>query len=151
MVDVGRVRIGHTSDGATVFDDPGAPWVVRVWHRRGPRGRYVARLRVDVRDPGFGVTAARLARLPVVQMLHLAAAEAGRRAHPNEAYYEMLAQPRPGRHWDDGHWDRVLEIFEWAEETRRPGGGVVAVADKWGVTERTVWRWLAEARARPGH
>lgn len=150
MLDVGRARVAHTSDGAVVFDDPGAPWVVRVWPRTGPRGRYVGRLRVDVRDPEVGVTAARLARLPTSQMLHLAASTApGRSAHPNEAFFSMLAQPKRGRHWDDGHWERVLAIFEWAVETRRPGGGRVAVAEKYGVTPNpTVDRWLAEARRR---
>lgn len=148
-MDVGRARINHTGDGAVVFDDPTAPWVVRVWPRTGPRGRYVARLRVDVRDPAVGVTPGRLARLPVSQMLHLAAATAPGPAHPNEMYYRMLAQPKTGRSWDDGHWERVLEVFDWAVETGRPGGGPAAVADLWGVAlDPTVWRWLTKARRR---
>jgi hypothetical protein len=149
LLDVDRARVTHTSDGAVVFDD-GGPWVVRVWHRIGPRGRYVARLRVDVRDPGIGVTATRLARLPTSQMLALALSTVpGRSAHPNESYYSMLALPKTGRHWDDGHWERVLEVFEWAVATRRPGGGAMAVAEKWGVAVNpTVHRWLAEARRR---
>lgn len=151
LLDVGRARINHTADGAVVFDDPTAPWVVRVWRRTGPRGRYVGRLRVDVRDPEVGVTSARLARLPVAQLLHLSAATAAPVAHPNEPYYWMLARPKqPGqRRWDDGHWERVLEVFDWARGTGRPGGGAVAVAEMWGVAVRpTVSRWLAEARRR---
>lgn len=147
ILDVGRARIAHLSDSAIVFDDPGAPWVVRVWCGIGPRGRYVSHLRVDVRDPTVGITAARLGRLPVSQMLHVAATTApGRSAHPNEEYFSMLSQPKPGRHWDPGHWERVLEVFEWAVDTGRPGGGLAAVGEKWGVGLTTVHRWLAKAR-----
>jgi len=95
-----------------------------------------------------------MARLPTAQLLHVAAAQlaaVARDAHPNEAWYRMLATPKPrgSRSWGDDHWDRVLIVHQWASDTGRRGGGAQAVADLWGVSVNpTAYRWLAEARAR---
>ena len=149
-MDLTRARVARSGDGSVVFDDPTSPWVVRVWPKSGPRGRYVARLRVDVRDPTIRITSARLAALPVAQMLHVAAGErAGDLSHPNEAFYRMLAAPkRPGsRSWGRDHYDRVVTVYDWAVESGRAGGGARAVAEFWGVAVNpTVYRWLARAR-----
>jgi hypothetical protein len=155
-VDLDRARIVHRGDGSAVVDDPTSPWKVRAWTRHDLSGRArLVRLQVDLRDPaghGGDITAARLSRLPVAQILHLAGtSNTAPTAHPNEPYYRMLARPRPvgQRGWDDGHWARVLEVWRWAEDTGRPGGGVRAIADLWGVAVNpTAYRWLAEARRR---
>jgi hypothetical protein len=153
-MDVGRARIARSGDGSVVFDDPDSALVVRVWPRTGPRGPYVARLRVDARDPAVAITATRLRALPVAQMLHLAAGErAGDLSHANETLYRMLAAPkRPGqRSWGPDHYERVLTVYEWAVQTGRPGGGAQAVAELWGVAVNpTVYRWLARARRDNG-
>jgi hypothetical protein len=154
LVDVDQARIRISRDDAVVVDDPASPWLLRLWVRPDRWARpVVARIRIDVRNLDTPVTTARLARLPVGQLLQLAAVEAARTQHPNEAFYRMLARPRrPGqRRWDDEHWTRVLQVFDWGRATGRPGGGQRAVADLWGVAVNpTVWRWLAEARRRRG-
>jgi len=140
-----------------LFDDPGSPWLVRVWVGIDRRGRrYISRLRVDSRPGHPPISAARLARLPTSQLLHVASAQlaaARPDGHPNEAWYRMLATPLPRgqRSWGDDHWDRVLVVHQWATDTGRPGGGAQAVADLWGVSVNpTVYRWLAQARSRQG-
>lgn len=157
-VDLNRARLLARADGSTVVDDPGSPWRVRAWTRHDPAGRCrLTRIQVEVRDltaAGGNITAARLASLPVAQILHAAGAtRTPPTAHPNEPYYRLLARPRPvgSRHWDPGHWQRVLTVWEWAEATGRPGGGSRTVADFWAVTVNpTVYRWLAHARSVAG-
>lgn len=157
-LDVDAARVARGRDQSVLFDDPASPWLVRVWMRtdgrpRRPR-RYISRIRIDVRPGGVPISAPRLARLPTAQMLYVAAAQlAGEApdAHPNEAWYRMLASPKAAgqREWDDGHWGRVLTVYQWAVDTGRPGGGVRAIADLWGVARNpTAYRWLAEARRR---
>lgn len=151
LVDVARAQISRGRDGSVTFDDPEAPWVIRLWTDVDGGVRHVTRLRIDVRPGCPGVTATRLARLPMAQMLYVATAETVGDAHPNETYFRMLAKPKPegGCSWDDGHWERVLQVHDWAVETNRPGGGRRAVADLWGVSlNPTVIRWLREARRR---
>lgn len=148
FIDVDAAQVSHASDGSVVVDDPGSPWLVRLWVRVVEGRARIVRMRVDVRDRTVGITAARLGRLPTAQLLHVALSEA---AHPNETFYRMLAVPKPAgqRSWDDGHWARVLQVYQWALATNRPGGGVRAVADMWGVSVNpTARRWLAEARRR---
>ncbi len=166
-LDVDAARVARGRDQSVLFDDPASPWLVRVWvrtegvpPRRGGRRpdmstrRYISRIRIDVRPGGAPISALRLARLPTVQMLYVAAAQLAAQApeaHPNEAWYRMLATPKgPGRReWDPGHWGRVLTVYQWAVDTGRPGGGVRAIADLWGVARNpTAYRWLAQARRR---
>jgi hypothetical protein len=150
VLQVDQAQVSRGRDGAVVIDDPGCPWIVRVWTSVEGSTTVLDRLRLDrrARANGSAITAARLGRLPVSQILRVAAAH----DHPNEVYFRMLAQPRqPGqRTWDDGHWDRVLAVHQWAIDTARPGGPLRAVAELWGVTiNPTVHRWLAHARRRP--
>jgi len=111
--------------------------------------RYVSRLRIDTRPGGLPITAERLSRLPIGQLLHVASAQvAPASGHPNEMYYRMLAVP-PVRGGAAEHLDRVLAVYQWAVETDRPGGGVAAVAELWGVAKNpTAYRWLSQARRR---
>lgn len=156
-LDVDQARISRNRDQSVLFDDPASPWLVRVWvgtTRRRQYRRYISRLRIDVRPGGPPVTAARLASLPTGQLLHVAAAQLAAAlpdGHPNEAWYRMLATPKPrgSRSWPDDHWDRVLQVYRWAEDTGRPGGGAQAVADLWAVSVNpTAYRWLSAARRR---
>lgn len=156
-LDVDRARISRTRDQSVLFDDPDSPWLVRVWvgtTRRRRYRSYISRLRIDVRPGGPPVTAARLASLPTGQLLHVAAAQLASAvpdSHPNEAWYRMLAAPKPrgSRSWPTDHWDRVLQVHRWAEDTNRPGGGAQAVADLWSIAVNpTAYRWLATARRR---
>jgi hypothetical protein len=148
LVDVEAANISHDSDGWVVVDDPDSPWVVRVWAAVVDGRARIVGLRVDAKHCAAAITSARLGRLPTGQLLHLAVAEA---AHPNELFYRMLAQPKaPGRRgWDEDHWGRVLQVHEWAVQSGRPGGGVRAIADMWGIAiNPTAYRWLAQARRR---
>lgn len=138
-------------DGSVQFADPDAAWLARVWvDEVGGRAR-IGALKIDVRDPRAPVTAGRLAALPLAHLLHVASVHLAAAQTPNEAYYRMLATPKPAgqRHWDDGHWGRVLTVHEWAKAAGRPGGPRRCVAEFWNVAlDPTVNRWLAEARRR---
>lgn len=149
LVDLDRAQVTRQSDGMVLVDDPQSPISVAVAvDTRGGRAR-LTRLTVEVREVAVRISAAGLARLPISQLVHLAAAAAGG-GYPDEPYYRQLARPKPRgqRGWDAGHWTRVLSVWEWAEGVARPGGGAQAVADFWGVSrDPTVYRWLAAARA----
>lgn len=149
MVDLTRVHLARSASGAVVLDDPSSPWLVRVW--TDDQGN-LRRLHLDMR-PGVtgGLTARALRALPLAQITHEARTHTGTGEWPNEALYRMLAAPKPAgaRQWDDEHWERVLQVHDWAVSTGRPGGGARAVAQMWGVAiDPTAYRWLATARAR---
>lgn len=145
LVDLDAAQVSRGPDGMVTVDDPGSPLLlsVRVEQRRGrPQ---IVRLEVEARHPAARITAAALSRLPLAQVLYLA----GMTLHPNEAHYRALAiGKRPGqRGWTDDHWRRVWAVYEWARSTGRPGGGVQAVADLWGVAvSPTAYRWVKKAR-----
>jgi hypothetical protein len=157
MIDVDRAQITRRSDGMVMVDDPQAPVVVLVQVDTSTGQARPTTVTVQARHSGARISAALLARLPLSQIVPLAASTSGT-GHPDEPYYRQLARPKPrGRHasWDRGHWDRVLAVYEWAQRVDRPGGGARAVADFWGVTiDPTVYRWLKIARGlapAPGH
>lgn len=144
LLDTERAQISADA-GGILIDDPDAPWL--VWVRVEPIQGVdaIVELRLLARPDRPAITAGALARLPVAHLRHAAAAA----GHPNEAYYRMLARPKaPGGHrWPADHWSRVLQIYQWAADTKRPGGPLQAVADMWGVAVRpTVRRWLKRAR-----
>lgn len=150
LVDVDRAQVTRRGDGTVVVDDPQAPISVAVAvDTSGGRARLV-RLTVEVRQAAVRLSASGLARLPVAQLVHLAAAACGS-GLADEPYYRQLARPKPVGHtsWDEGHWQRVMAVWEWAERVGRRGGGAQAVADFWDVArDPTVYRWLSTARAR---
>lgn len=152
LLDLDRAQITRESDGTVRVDDPEGTVAVgvRVDTSAGPAR--LIRLTVEVRTPAVRLSAAGLARLPIAQLVHLAAATMGG-GYPDEPYYRQLARPKPRgqRGWDSGHWSRVLAVWEWAETVGRPGGGAQAVADFWGISrDPTAYRWLAVARTLTG-
>lgn len=153
LLDVERAQVSRSAGGAVTFDDPECPFVVKVWagrRRRGVPG--MSRLSITARTGEAEIAPAQLTRLPLSQMLNIATTEGtGTREWPNETYYRMLAKPKPAgsQSWPYEHWATVLTIFRWARETGRPGGGLRAVADLWGVSRKpTAQRWLTEAYRR---
>lgn len=152
LVDVGRAQVSRSADGTVTVDDPDSPLVVHVQVGTQTGQARITRLCVAVRHRDGRIGGTALSRLPLAQIAHLAATRGGPAAtHPNEALYRQLATPRPHgqRHWDDGHWARVMAVYTWARTSGRPGGGVQAVADMWGVSRSpTAYRWLAAARRR---
>lgn len=151
MIDVDRAQVTREKDGTVVIDDPGAPVVIRVKVDTA-RGRAIpSSLTVEAREGQPHISSALLSRIPLTQIVLLAASTTGT-GYPDEPYYRQLARPKPrglNASWDPQHWQRVLAVYEWAERVKRPGGGAVAVADFWGVTiNPTVYRWLRIARGR---
>jgi hypothetical protein len=153
LVDVDAAQVTRGTDGMIVVDDPAAPVIVSVRLDTSAGRPVPSVVMVQARHPGVRISAAMLSRLPLAQIIPLAAATNGS-GHPDEPYYRQLARPKPrGQRasWDPGHWDRVLAVYEWALRVDRPGGGGKAVADFWGVTVNpTVYRWLKIARTRKG-
>lgn len=150
LVDVDRAQITRSSDGTVIVDDPESPITVALAVDTTSGPARLVRLTVDVGAAAVRLTSAALARLPVTQLVHVAAARCGG-GYQDETYYRTLARPKPRgqRAWDPGHWQRVMAVHEWAESVNRPGGGAQAVADFWNVSrDPTVYRWLAYARQR---
>lgn len=149
-IDPARATVSRLGDGSVQFADPDSPWLVRIWPDLDG-GRRIGALRVDVRDPAAPVTVGRLASLPLAHLLHVATVGQIESGSPDETFYRMLARPKPRgqRSWDPDHYDRVLQVRDWAIRTKRPGGGSQAVADMWHVArDPTAHRWLREARRR---
>jgi hypothetical protein len=151
VLDVDAAAVSTSPGGDVAIDDPGCPWLIRVWAITTTAGRTrLARVEITARDPTtVDVTASALGRLPTAQLRQVAAAH----THPGEVYYRMLARPKPvgQRSWGPDHWAAVLTVAQWATDTNRPGGPVVAVADLWSVSpEPTARRWLLHARRVSG-
>jgi hypothetical protein len=144
-----RAVVVRQDDGSVVVDDPECPVTITlvVDSTVGTRPRLVS-LTVAARGPGDRITAKGLGRLPVPQLVHLAALRTPA-THPNEDFWRALVTPKPygDRDWPDQHWRTVWEVYRWADSTGRPGGGFQAIADLWCVARRpTAYRWLARAR-----
>lgn len=143
-----RAAVTRHSDGSVRVDDPECPFAVTLRvDTVGGRVRLTS-LTVDTRDTAR-ITAKGLSRLPLPQLLHIAALRQAT-SHPNEDHWRSLVQPKPygERDWPDSHWQLVWDVFCWAVETKRPGGGFQAVADLWCVARRpTAYRWVERARA----
>lgn len=147
MIDLTRASITRTSEGVTI-DDPASPWTAHVTVAENPTR--TTTLTLKARPGAPGITAARLARLPLAQIQHVAAAETLGADHPDDAWWRLLAQPKPAgaRSWPAAHWTRVAAIGDWAAAAGLPGGAGAAVARAWGISLHTAYRWLATARRR---
>lgn len=141
MINIDRASVERHQNGVTV-DDPESPWIVDVNVAGDPTR--ITSMTVRSRPGGPAITAPRLSRLPTAQLAYVAGTELLGGGHQGEDWYRMLATPKPAgtRDWPQEHWDTVRAVASWAIETERPGGAGRAVADLWGVTTRTAWRWL---------
>lgn len=151
LVDVDRAQITRTGDGQVAIDDPDSPLLIEMSLGVVGGRRQVTALTVSVRHPLGVISERSLRRLPIRQMSWLAHQQLATHGHPNEQFYWQLARQMPrqrgkavlGRE----HFERVMTVFEWAQQTGRPGGGHQAVADMWGVTKApTAYRWVRHAR-----
>jgi hypothetical protein len=149
-----QAQITRDGTGTVTVDDPDSPVivVVRVDRTRAPLQTplQISELTIRARHPSARITPASLSRLPLSQIRCIAAREDG---HPNDLIWRSKISPKPAgcRSWGDDHWRQVLDVYEWATATRRPGGGSQAVADMWNVARNpTAYRWLATARGLRG-
>lgn len=128
------------------LDDPAWNVTVGVGYRDGRP--VLTRLEVQARvdSPSADVTAERLRRLPVREVIAMAASVL--ELDLDEAAARLLVQPKPRgqRSWSPDHYDRVLAVYDWARKAGRKGGGRGAVAEFWGVGIPTVESWLRIGR-----
>lgn len=149
LIDLGSAQISRDRTGVVTIDDPDSPLLVRVRTDTTEPARIVE-LTIIARHPAGRISAAGLARLPLIQIRHVAVATS---THPNDALWHAGVTPKPVgvRSWDRIHWDEVLDVHDWAITTGRPGGGSQAVADMWHVARNpTAYRWLKQAVAVTG-
>lgn len=151
LVDVDRAQVTRTGDGRVVIDDPDSPVLVEMSMGVVRGRRQVTELTISVRHPHGVISERSLRRLPIRQMSWLAHEQLASRSHPNEQFYWQLARqvPRQGgrARLPREHFERVMTVYEWAEQTGRPGGGHQAVADMWSVSKApTAYRWVRHAR-----
>lgn len=150
LIDLGSAQISRDRTGMVTIDDPNSPLLVRVRTDTTTEPAQIAELTIIARHPAGRISAAGLARLPLVQIRHVAVATS---THPNDALWHAGVTPKPVgvRSWDRTHWDEVLDVHDWAITTGRPGGGSQAVADMWHVARNpTAYRWLKQAVAVTG-
>jgi hypothetical protein len=150
LVDLGVAQISRDRTGTVTIDDPGSPLLVRVRTDTTTEPARIVELTVVARHPSARISAAGLARLPLIQIRHVAVATG---AHPNDALWHAGVTPKPVgvRSWDRRHWDEVLDVHDWAISTGRPGGGPQAVADMWHVARNpTAYRWIKRAATVTG-
>lgn len=149
LVDLGAAQISRDRDGTVTIDDPGSPLLVRVRADGSTEPARIVELTVIARHPTGRISSAGLARLPLVQIRHIAVAA----GHPNDALWYAGVTPKPAgvRSWGRDHWDEVLSVYDWAITTGRPGGGPQAIADMWHVARNpTAYRWVKRAIAVTG-
>lgn len=150
LVDLGAAQISRDRFGMVTIDDPGSPLLVRVRTDTTTEPARIVELTVVARHPSGRISAAGLARLPLVQIRHIAVSTG---AHPNDALWYAGVTPKPVgiRSWDQQHWDEVLDVHDWAVSTGRPGGGPQAIADMWQVARNpTAYRWIKQATSVTG-
>jgi hypothetical protein len=146
LVDLSRAQITRMGPGTIVISDPESPLVITATVDAKRTPRRIVELIVSARTDQARITAAALSRLPVHQICHIATIGHMR---ANEVFLRCDVTPRPvgSRKWDDRHWQQVLDVYQWAKDTKRAGGGAQAIADIWGVSRNpTAYRWLARAR-----
>lgn len=147
-IDMSRAAVCHGPNGSVTIADPGSPLTVTVTTRPHPCGgpRRITSIAVELPDchPGR-ITTRVLSRLPLQRITALTAPS----RHPDDRHWTALADQRHtgARSWPPDHWAAVADVYRWARDSGRPGGGRQAIADLWQVTPRpTVSRWLARCR-----
>jgi hypothetical protein len=150
LIDLGAAQISRDRTGTVTIDDPDSPLLILVRVDTTTEPARIVELTVVARHPSGRISAAGLARLPLVQIRHVAVATT---AHPNDALWYAGVTPKPVgvRSWGRQHWDEVLDVHDWAVTTGRPGGGPQAVADMWHVARNpTAYRWIKRATTVTG-
>ena len=150
LVDLGAAQISRDTSGMVTIDDPGSPLLVRVRTDTSTEPAKITELIVVARHPTGRISAAGLARLPLLQIRHVAVATG---THPNDVLWHARATPKPVgcRSWPPAHWDEVLDVYDWAVATGRRGGGSRAVADMWHIARNpTAYRWIKRAMEATG-
>lgn len=143
LVNLAEAQVTRGSDGLWI-DDPDSPYLIRVRGENDPPGRIVE-LTISLRNPPGSITAAALGRLPIQQLRNMVVSS----AHPNELFHRARVTPKlvGQRSWGEGHWREVMDVVEWASQSKRPGGPAQAVSDLWYVTRSpTAYRWIREAK-----
>lgn len=142
MLDVRRASVRATSSGV-VIDDPECFFTVTV-DLDGTKLREIV-----IRDRNNGrITGRRLGKLPLQQIIHVAAAASATEAtDAGETHYRMLATPKPPgvRSWPPAHYRAVLTVAEWAFHVKRDQ--LDTIAEFWSVSRRTAARWVSVARS----
>lgn len=145
LIQLGQAQITRDGAGRITIDDPDSP-IVLVVRLDARTPRRINELVVRARHHTARITPAALSRLPLSQIRSIAARED---QHPNDLLWRLEAAQKPegSRSWPDSHWEQVLDVYDWAVKTHRPGGGAQAVADLWNVSRNpTAYRWLSTAR-----
>lgn len=146
LIQVSQATVTRDGTGLVTVDDPESPILVHVRIDTGRTPFRIRELTVQARHPSAQITPAALARLPLIQIRHVAASHS---RNPNDVLLHAGVSTRPSgsRHWDARHWREVLDVHDWAVSIGRPGGGPQAIADVWHVTKNpTAYRWLVRAR-----
>lgn len=147
-LDLTRASTGITPSGI-VIDDADFPFRVLIMLRQ-ENGAIptIEKLHLTMRphlELSMRQQKAIISTLPIADMIRLASSMQFGSEYPNEAFYRKLVT--------SGNRDEaVLRVASWAASIDRPGGASGAIAELWGVSQRTAFRWLARARGRTrGH
>lgn len=143
------LNISHATTGLTeagiVINDPNAPYRVTVHADRLHNVPVIANLTLDLKEhelpPSRAEQIGFITALPMRDIMRAAIALQFGSDHANEAYYRSLVASGADRD------HAILTVASWAKQIDRPGGASGAIAEFWGVSQRTAFRWLARARA----
>lgn len=147
LVNLADATITRDGAGRLTFDDPGSPLLITL--AVSTATETISELTITARHPTARINASSLTRLPLRQMRHLALTS----KHPNDALWHAQARPKPvgSRSWGQDHWNEVVDVYNWALNTGRPGGGCQAIADMWHVAKNpTAYRWRRQAVVETG-
>jgi len=140
------VEFSLRADGWIDYEDDDWPWTITLLAGvvdGAPRLLGLQLIpRQDRTDSELVVTAEALRRLPLQRLTR--GAIAMKRLDFGQAFNEMQrTAPR-----DPDHFGNVARVYRHARETAREGGPRAAIAQLWRVSEKTVDRWIREARQR---
>jgi len=139
--DVDGASTALTENGI-VIDDPEAPFFVRIGIEMDGEAPRISELNIVPKN-GHTIRRHWLTTLPLRELQMAAVSIALGSDYVNESYYRRIAAG--GRAPLDS---RVAAVAAWAEVIKRPGGQARAIAEFWGIHERTARRWLRLVRER---
>ena len=134
------------ADGWIDYEDDDWPWTITLLAGvvdGAPRLLGLQLIpRRDRTDSELVVTAQALRRLPLRRLTR--GAIEMKRLDFGQAVSEALRSESR----DPDHFGNVARVYRQARESGREGGPRAAIAQLWGVSEKTVDRWIREARQR---